>query len=52
VETQTGTFFAPRVNIKDVHDADIKASFSDGILRHQPSKLVEKPIEHRSIELD
>lgn len=36
----------------DVHEADIKASFTDGILTLQAPKLVEKPIERRRIEID
>ena len=36
----------------DVHEADIKASFTDGILTLEAPKLVEKPIERRRIEID
>ena len=35
----------------DVEEADIKASFTDGILTLQAPKLVEKPIERRRIEI-
>jgi HSP20 family protein len=36
----------------DVHEADIKASFTDGILTLEAPKLVEKPIQRRRIEID
>lgn len=35
----------------DVEEADIKASFTDGILKLQAPKQVEKPIERRRIEI-
>jgi HSP20 family protein len=36
----------------DVQEADIKASFKDGILRLQAPKMVEKPVERRRIEIE
>jgi HSP20 family protein len=36
----------------DVHEADIKASFKDGILKLQAPKVVEKEVERRRIEID
>ena len=35
----------------DVHEADIKASFKDGILKLQAPKLVEKAAERRRITI-
>ena len=65
VESQTGTFFAPRVDIQDVDDhyeitaelpgvakEDIHVHVKDGILRLEAPKLVEKQIERRRIEID
>ena len=65
VESQTGTFFAPRVDIKDVDvhyeitaelpgvaKEDIHVHVKDGILTLEASKLVEKLIERRRIEID
>jgi HSP20 family protein len=36
----------------DVHEDDIKASFSDGVLRLEAPKMVEKPPVRRRIEID
>ena len=36
----------------DVHEADIKASFTDGVLKLEAPKMVEKPVERRRIEID
>jgi HSP20 family protein len=36
----------------DVHEADIKASFKDGILKLQAPKVVEKEVQRRRIEID
>ena len=65
MEPQTGTFFAPRVDIKDVDDhyeitaelpgvakEDIHAYVKDGILTLEAPKMVEKLIERRRIEID
>ena len=35
----------------DVHEADIKASFKDGVLKLEAPKLVERPPERRRIEI-
>ena len=36
----------------DVEEADIKASFKDGVLKLEAPKLVEKPVERRRIAID
>ena len=36
----------------DVEEADIKASFTDGVLRLEAPKLVEKAVERRRISID
>jgi HSP20 family protein len=35
----------------DVHEADIKASFKDGVLKLEAPKLIERPPERRRIEI-
>ena len=35
----------------DVHEADIKASFKDGVLSLEAPKIVEKAVERRRIEV-
>ena len=67
VESQTGTFSALRVDIKDVdvhyeitaelhgvakEDIHVHVHVKDGILTLEASKLVEKLIERRRIEID
>ena len=36
----------------DVHEADIKASFENGVLKLEAPKLVEKEVERRRISVD
>ena len=36
----------------EVAESDIKASFTDGVLKLEAPKLVEKPVERRRIEID
>jgi HSP20 family protein len=36
----------------DVEESDIKASFTDGVLKLQAPKLVEKSVERRRISID
>ncbi len=36
----------------DVHEADIQASFKDGVLKLQAPKLVEKEVERRRIDIN
>ena len=36
----------------DVHEADIKASFKDGVLKLQAPKLTEKDVERRRIAIE
>lgn len=36
----------------DVHEADINASFNDGVLKLQAPKLVEKAVERRKIDIN
>ena len=36
----------------DVHEADIQASFKDGVLKLQAPKLVEEVVERRRIEVN